>query len=210
MTYSSPGHCARTWSSLSTCSWSSTIAKRASAWSTMYSISFSMESWYSGTAPPPSACVASIAQYSAGRLSPTTAVLSPRVKPSAAKPRAIRRACSTYWLQVYDCQIPRCFSRMATFPESRPALWSASLGKVSVVESRIKPQERGRHSRGAARDDSYLHHWREFPSLPKEALARKRPVPVVIKWRESSLTPTRCPDIGRQDKGLRRYLRSSG
>jgi hypothetical protein len=42
---SSRGQRARRLNSLSTCSWSSTIAKRASAWSTMYSISFSMESW---------------------------------------------------------------------------------------------------------------------------------------------------------------------
>jgi NAD(P)-dependent dehydrogenase (short-subunit alcohol dehydrogenase family) len=34
-------------------SWSSTTANRASAWSTMYATSFSIESWYSGTRDAP-------------------------------------------------------------------------------------------------------------------------------------------------------------
>ncbi|MNL47895.1 hypothetical protein D3C87_1707060 [compost metagenome] len=70
-----------------------------------------MASWYSGTGTPASACAAVMAQYSRGRLSPTTARFMPRLKPSAASPQASALTCCAAWAQLYVCQMPRSFSR---------------------------------------------------------------------------------------------------
>src|SRR5437667_10635904 len=57
---------------------------------------------------------------------------SPRVNPSAARPRAKSRTWSWYSRHVKDCQIPRSFSRMAVREAcSRARCWS-SRGIVSA------------------------------------------------------------------------------
>src|SRR6184192_2792487 len=63
-----------------------------------------------------------------------TESLSLRLKPSAARPRAMSRTWSWYWRQVNVCQMPRSFSRMA----GRPAYWAA-----------LRSRQRGRVSRSA-------------------------------------------------------------
>src|SRR5713226_1784252 len=62
-----------------------------------------------------------------------TESLSPRAKPRAASPRAKSRTWSWYSRQVYDCQIPRSFSRIAV----REAYWRAFRwsSRGSVVSS---------------------------------------------------------------------------
>ena len=70
-------------------------------------------SWYSGTGTAPSACVASIAAYRRGRLSPTMTRWSPRFTPASARPPASARTSVARSAQVSVCQMPYTFSRNA-------------------------------------------------------------------------------------------------
>src|SRR5881409_1670738 len=56
---------------------------------------------------------------------------SPRLKPSAARPSAKSRTCARYSAQVYDCQMPRSFSRIAVRVASSFALRSSRRGSVA-------------------------------------------------------------------------------
>src|SRR6266480_5147246 len=64
-----------------------------------------------------------------------TESFSPRLKPSAASPRVKSRTWSWYSRQVYDCQMPRSFSRMAGRAARSRAFFSRRRG--SVVRSDV-------------------------------------------------------------------------
>src|SRR5712691_3855552 len=59
-----------------------------------------------------------------------TESLSPRLKPSAASPRANTRTWSSYAAHVHACQMPRSFSRMAERRGNSRALRCSSRGSV--------------------------------------------------------------------------------
>src|SRR5437762_1422517 len=56
---------------------------------------------------------------------------SPRLKPSAARPRAKSRTWSWYSLHEYDCQMPRSFSRTAVRVGRSAALRRSRRGSVA-------------------------------------------------------------------------------
>ena len=58
--------------------------------------------------------------------------LVPRVKPSEAKPHAIKRTSSAVCAQLVVCQMPRCFSRKAGCVGRICACCNNSRGKVSA------------------------------------------------------------------------------
>ncbi len=119
---------------LSTCSWSSASTKEASEWSMMYDTSLSVESWYSPSGTAPAACDATSPHTHSGRLSPMMATLSPACRPRETRPREKYLTWSWYSFQLYSCQMPNSFSRMATFRSPNvSALRTRSLGNVSWV-----------------------------------------------------------------------------
>src|SRR5947207_2915611 len=90
-----------------------------------------------------------------------TESFSPRLKPSAASPRAKSRTWSWYSRQVYDCQMPRSFSRIAGRAARARAFFSRRRGNVvrsGVICSGVReagvnrgwPETGARRSSGAA------------------------------------------------------------
>src|SRR2546426_7472125 len=55
---------------------------------------------------------------------------SPRLKPSAASPRANSRTWSWYWPHVQVCQMPRSFSRIAGRSRRSRTVFCSSLARV--------------------------------------------------------------------------------
>src|SRR5258706_8254583 len=66
-----------------------------------------------------------------GRLSPTIARWSPRLKPCAARPLARARTSLANCSQLQVCQMPRSFSRIAGRPGRTRAWCISSFGNVS-------------------------------------------------------------------------------
>src|SRR5512132_1205755 len=71
-----------------------------------------------------------------------TASFTPRGTPSAVSPSVMSRTWSWYWRQVYVCQIPRSFSRMAGRPACCWALRSRKRGSV-IVSAMTSLRRRG-------------------------------------------------------------------
>src|SRR5699024_4690697 len=75
-----------------------------------------------------------------GRLSPRTAMISPREAPSDASPWAVSWTRRSYSPQVRGCQMPYCFSCIATASRRVAARSTSNWGKVSFGRSDMRIQ----------------------------------------------------------------------